>query len=195
MALDKLIQEGENIGGLIESIILEPKEAMGLILEIIKLGVKYTKDMTILDADGVVITRAELIWAGKGLDKTEHVKDFINRWYKIQCTVTYKDIPLCVVKAKLAVPKPEKATGWTDPAPPKEEKKKKKEPPELNDVIKSWKLYDEPPEPPTPPPGRILSGVGIVGNCDKCGSSLKSKWLYWKGGGCIQPECENYWDK
>lgn len=200
MALDKLIKEGNEIGGLIESIILAPQEGLGLILEIINLGVKYTKDITILDGEGVDITRAELLWGGKGIDKTEHTKALIQRWYKITITVTYKDIPLCIVKPKLDVLKPKEATGWTEPETLKEEKKeeapveKNEEIPVLNDIVKSWKVYDDPPKPPKPPLGRIIK-EGTIGICDECGSSLKTKFFFFKTGGCIQPECENYWDK
>ncbi len=29
--------------------------------------------------------------------------------------------------------------------------------------------------------------------CKSCGSSLKRKWLFWNGDGCIHPECTNYY--
>ena len=32
--------------------------------------------------------------------------------------------------------------------------------------------------------------------CPKCGSSLRLHWRFWqKNKGCIQPLCENYWEK
>ena len=52
------------------------------------------------------------------------------------------------------------------------------------------------PLKPKPSSSRIIKETlfGRVGYCKKCGSSLKTKWLF-KFIGCIQPECENYYKR
>lgn len=45
---------------------------------------------------------------------------------------------------------------------------------------------------PLGPLNRILSEDSFGGHCEKCGSSLHSKWIFWDDG-CIQPKCENYY--
>lgn len=57
------------------------------------------------------------------------------------------------------------------------------------------KLPDRPPDVPipSPAPGRIIK-EGSIGMCDKCGSSLHRKYLFFIDG-CIQPECDNYYAK
>ncbi len=51
------------------------------------------------------------------------------------------------------------------------------------------------PEPPKPPCSRIIK-EGAIGICPKCGSSVKRSFFgLGRVLGCIQPECENYWEK
>jgi hypothetical protein len=193
MALDKMIKDAAAIdGAIIDSIILDQKEALGLILEAVNLSSKDIGNIRVTDLDGVDITTRELVWNGTGVDKNEHVKNFVNSWYKLHYRVKYLNIPMTIVKPKpLDVPKP---NGWTD------------EPKGKVTVPKGVKV----PAPPLPPPARSVGGgspkpkappnsIIQLGNtrgfCDKCGSSLKSKWFFFKAGGCIQPDCENYWER
>jgi hypothetical protein len=175
MALDKMVKEAEGMGGMIDSVVLDLKEAYGLILELVNLGAKHIGPIKITDLDGVDITRQELIWNGMSIDKNERVKKIVNSWYKLHFKVKYENIPLVVVKT-----------------PKKEKEKKALPPPEKSDA--GWNDVPDVPKPKGPP-NRIISEGGVYGVCDKCGSSWKSKWFFFKGDGCLQPECENYWDK
>ena len=206
MALDKMIKEAKEAGGMIDSIILDPKEALGLLMELSDLGAKYMTDMTMRDREGEDQIRKELLW-GEG-DGHERGKKVIQLWYKTEYEVKYKTIKLVVVK-----PKP-KAEGWMNsttgpldvPKPPPvddipERPAPPAKPPSSGAIAISspptenshWNTM-APPPPPKPPPGRIIR-EGVIGICDKCNSSLKTKWFFFKPGGCIQPECENYWEK
>lgn len=49
------------------------------------------------------------------------------------------------------------------------------------------------PQPPTPPLSRVLNFNEYPDFCKRCGSSIKSKWLFFSTGKCIQPECSNYY--
>ncbi len=65
------------------------------------------------------------------------------------------------------------------------------------------------PKKPKPPLSKILYSIDdpfIIDwhrkMCKECDSSLKRRWKLWyyilpykKAVGCIQPDCENYWDK
>ena len=47
---------------------------------------------------------------------------------------------------------------------------------------------------PKAPLIRIIYDYDLcISMCPKCGSSLKSKWIFFKSNKCIQPECENYY--
>jgi len=46
--------------------------------------------------------------------------------------------------------------------------------------------------PPAPPNRLIYEFDDGAGNCPKCASSLKRKWIFFKTKHCIQPQCENY---
>lgn len=61
---------------------------------------------------------------------------------------------------------------------------------EIKVVAKKKPNIPEPKGPLT----RILSEDSFGGNCEKCGSSLHAKWIFWNDG-CLQPECENYYKK
>ena len=51
------------------------------------------------------------------------------------------------------------------------------------------------PAPPKRPMRRIIV-EGSISRCKKCGSSIKFGGFLWlKNLGCIQPECENYYEK
>jgi len=45
---------------------------------------------------------------------------------------------------------------------------------------------------PKPPPSRLIQ-EGNSERCDKCGSSIKRKFIFFKRLGCIQPNCVNYY--
>ena len=223
MALDKMIKEANDIGGaMVDSIVLDQKEALGLILEVLNLGNKYkpVSSFRVTDLDGVDITSARtIVWNGTSIDKNDHAKNFVNSWYRLHFKVKYDGIPVVIVKPKLEVPSPE---GWTDEPKQKAEVTvprgvKIKKPLTKGKLLHGngpppvgWSerppppppppppplprsVTGKPPEPPIYPPSRILSEGNIIGHCEKCGSSLKSKWLFFKASGCIQPECENYW--
>lgn len=53
--------------------------------------------------------------------------------------------------------------------------------------------FDRAPQPPIPPPCRIIREGGCAGFCDICGSSLKRRW-FGLGAiiGCLQPKCWNW---
>lgn len=201
MALDKMIKEAEAIhGAMIDSIVLDQKEALGLILEVVNLGSSGTGNIKVTDLDGIDITTRELVWNGTGVDKNEHTKNFVNSWYRLHYKVKYLNIPMMIVKPK---PKPKK-DGWMDDNPkgigevtvPKGVKMRElpapPEPPPARSV--TGKEVPE-PKPPEGPLNRIIQEGNVSGFCEKCGSSLKTKLFFFKAGGCIQPECENYWEK
>ena len=57
------------------------------------------------------------------------------------------------------------------------------------------KPFERPPDFPKPPVGRIIA-EGMSGDCPKCHSSEKRKYIWFgKKIGCIQPLCENYYKK
>ena len=164
------------IGGIIDSIVLDPKEAYGLLLELVDLGRHHIGNIVIHDSDGVDITNKELIWNGAGLDKNGHVKTILNEWYKTHYRVTYRSVPVMVVKPKLELAPPEPVANqddWNENAPKANTTTKKK--------------IDVKTKPVGPP--------NKIGFCETCGSSLKTKWLFFKAGGCINPDCEDYWKK
>ncbi len=214
LAVDKMVKEAGLISGLIERIELDPKEAGGLILEIINLGKDYISIITITDSNGVDVTRQELLWNNVGIDKNEQIKSIIQNWYMTRYAVTYntqakEKIPMRVVKPVADVPKPPVAarsiTGWTEPELVAEKDVDKSQ------IINSWKAHDDMPPvtkkdmdeqnyipaKPKCPSKRIirddLSYMSGTYVCKKCGSSLQTKWVFFKGKGCIQPECDNYW--
>lgn len=45
--------------------------------------------------------------------------------------------------------------------------------------------------PVASPPAKIIK-EGSIGRCEQCGSSLHKKYIFWNDG-CLQPECENYY--
>lgn len=240
MALDKMIKEATESGGMIDSIILDPKEALGLLMELSDLGAKYMADMSMRDRDGEDQVRKELLWGEGG--SLERAKKVIQLWYKTEYEIKYKTVKLVVVKPKpkeegwmnsavgpLDVPnvKPppgalnEHAIAFSAPdVPPEKIQIKQKELVPFKEVPEPH--WNSPPPPPPPPPARSVTGSeprllitkqmmddqlpeppkpplsrlireGTIGECGKCGSSLKTKWFFFKPGGCIQPECENYW--
>jgi len=186
MAMDKMLKDGETTGGIIDSIVLDPKEAYGLLLELVDLGRPYVGNIVIRDTDDVDITNRELIWNGAGLDKNGQVKTILNEWYKAHYKVTYKDVRVIVVKPKLELAPPEpvdsKQDDWNT----------------TKQIVKTTGLdvkKIEVNKKPVPPPNRIIQEGNTLGFCKTCGSSMKSKWLFFKAGGCINPECEKYWKK
>ena len=52
-----MIKEAAETGGMIDCIVLDPKEAYGLLLELVSLGSKYTLNLTIHDANKEEVTR------------------------------------------------------------------------------------------------------------------------------------------
>lgn len=214
LALDKMIKEAAETGGIIDCIILDPKEAYGLLLELVALGSKYILDLTIQDADKEDVTREKLLWGST--DKHERIKEIIQLWYKNKYEIKFKGIKLIVVKPKVE----KNPEGWMEPdptvkappnvviteggKPPKKSLDVPKPPP--GRTIKEGEQPPKPPaartvtgkevpQPPKMPLNRMLTEDGVLGTCDKCGSSLKTKWLFFKAGGCIHPECENYWER
>lgn len=128
MALDKMIGEATDAGGIIDSIVLTPKEALGLLLELAKLGTKYLTDVVMYErdgVDGVDVIRKKLLWGDD--DIHNRVENIIQRWYKTEYEVKYRSIKLVVVKQAI----PKATDGWFNPDPVS--------------VL-------EPPEPPPPPP-------------------------------------------
>lgn len=193
MAMDKMLKDGEATGGIIDSIVLDPKEAYGLLLELVDLGRGYLNHITIHDADDVDITTKELVWSGAGLDKNGHVKTILNEWYKTHYKVKYKDVKVIVVKPKLELPPPEPVANqdaWNE-KPDTSIKAPKFE--TTTESFAPTKI--EVKQKPKPPTNRIIQEGNTLGFCEKCGSSLKSKWLFFKAGGCINPDCEDYWKK
>ena len=197
MALDKMIADGEGVSaGVIDKIIIDPKEALGVLQEIITL--KLVGKISIRDvANDVDVTTKELMWVS-GVDKSEHIKEIIQKWYQANYEVSYGGYPLIVVKPILDVSKPEKEVNpWMGES-------------HLDKSREERPHWNQPPPPPAPPPPRSVTGEpvppppkpplsriireGTIGECEKCGSSLKTKWFFFKPGGCIQPECENYWE-
>jgi len=51
------------------------------------------------------------------------------------------------------------------------------------------------PIKPKFPLHRFIYAWDIFDMCPKCGSSLNRKWLFFKDGRCIHPECINYHEK
>lgn len=182
MALDKMINEANDAGGIIDSIVLTPKEALGLLLELAKLGTKYLTDVVLYERDGVDVIRKKLLWGDD--DIHDRVENIIQCWYKTEYEVKYKSIKLVVVK-----PIPKAPDGWTDPDA--ETVPTPAVPTPAGPITTG---LDVPPPPPTPPLGRMLT-EGVIDTCPQCNSSMKKKWFFFDGGGCIQPECENYWEK
>ena len=228
LALDKMIKEASETGGIIDCIILDPKEAYGLLLELVGLGSKYILNLTIHDGDNEDVTREKLLWGST--DKHERIKEIIQLWYKNKYEIKFKSIKLIVVKPIVE----KNPDGWMEPdpaveapqnvlitkggEPPKKSLDVPKPPPPPGRTIKEGEQPPKPPtarsvtgketpkkslevpKPPKMPPNRMLNKdeCGIFGGrklCDKCGSSLKTKWMLFNVGGCIQPECENYWER
>ena len=63
-------------------------------------------------------------------------------------------------------------------------------------ILRKWSKMNNTymPLPPKPPLDRLIYESDI-GECPKCKSSLKRKWLFFKSRHCIHPECENYYKK
>jgi len=196
MALDKMIADGEGIkAGVIDKIILDPKEALGILQEIITL--KLVGKISVRDtATDVDVTTKELMWVS-GVDKDEHIKAIIQKWYKTKYEVKYAGYPVIVVKPILDVVKPEKEVNpWMgDSHLDKPRAERPVPPPPAPPPARSVTGKEIPPAP-IGPPNRLMRDSAFVatGFCEKCGSSIKSKWLFFKGDGCIQPECDNYWE-
>lgn len=55
-------------------------------------------------------------------------------------------------------------------------------------------IFNKSPAPPPSPPLKIIKNGGVREKCVICGSSMKRKWFFWIGDGCIQPECKNYYE-
>ena len=203
MALDKMIVEAEGKShAIIDKIVLDPKEAMGLLHEVITL--KLVSKISIHEA-GVDVTTKELMWTS-GIDKSEHIKAIIQKWYKTKYEVTYSDYPLIVAQPVLDVPNPRKEVNpWmgeshldkprppAPPSPPPPRPVTGMATPDDMPITKQM-IDAQPPPRPKGPPNRILrDDLSVDKHCKKCGSSIKTKWIFFKGDGCIQPECEDYW--
>jgi len=117
LAIDKMIKEAGTVNGIIERIELDPKEAYGLLLEIVNLGKDYVSTIKIHDGTDVDVTHQELVWTGAGLDKNEHIKTIIQSWYRERFTVTYKNIPMRVIKPVAAILR-EETSPWLENKPP-----------------------------------------------------------------------------
>ena len=215
-----MIKEAAETGGIIDCIILDPKEAYGLLLELVGLGSKYILNLTIHDGDNEDVTREKLLWGST--DKHERIKEIIQLWYKNKYEIKFKSIKLIVVKPKVE----KNPEGWmepdtkvkappnviiteggkplkhgevivsTDPLPlqtvkakplvqynelPKKSLDVPKPPP--GRTIKEGEQPPKPPaartvtgkevpQPPKMPLNRLLTEDGVLGTCDKCGSSL-----------------------
>jgi len=204
MMLDKMIAEGEDKkNSVIDKITIDPKEAMGLLNEIINL--KMIEKITIREpATDIDMTTKELMWIG-GVDKTEHIKAIIQKWYKSKYKVTYSNYPVIIVKPVIDVPKTENVNPWLGeshldkprpPPPPVPASARSVTGSVSEDSVPPMTkqfMDSQVPERPKCPPNRILQEGNVLPVCQKCGSSWKTKLFFFKGGGCIQPECENYW--
>lgn len=213
MALDKMIADGEGIkAGVIDKVMVDPKEALGILHEIITL--KLVGKISIRDvANDVDVTTKELMWVS-GVDKDEHIKEIIQKWYKAKYEVKYAGYLLIVVNPILDVAKPNKEVNpWMGeshldkdrpprvappppPPPPPRSVTGIAVPQDSVPAMTKQFMDNQVPEPPKCPPNRLIRDSAFVatGFCEKCGSSIKSKWLFFKGDGCIQPECENFWE-
>jgi len=68
----------------------------------------------------------------------------------------------------------------------------------MNKKIKLIEIVDKKPfavKELRRPLGRIIYECDIVGDCLKCKSSLKRKFIFFKLNRCINPECDNYYLK
>jgi len=111
MALDKMIADGEGVkAGVIDKIVIDPKEALGILQEIITL--KLVGKISMRDvANDIDVTTKELMWVS-GVDKSAHIKEIIQKWYKTKYEVTYGGYPLIVAKPVLDVAKPKEVNPW-----------------------------------------------------------------------------------
>ena len=98
MAMDKMIEEAKEIGGVPGEIIFEPKEAVEFIREIHHSAMKLRckKNIEIRQSNSNEPDVRLQIWGSAPLlDKD--VRSIIERWYKRECKFTYRKVDLFVV--------------------------------------------------------------------------------------------------
>jgi hypothetical protein len=112
MAMDKMIEEAKELGGVPGQILLEPKEAAEFIREInhtsMKIRVKKEIDIGQKNPDEFDIRL--LIW-GKDPISTEDLKMIVEKWYKKEYSFRYKSLELLVVMKANPEPQVETPEG------------------------------------------------------------------------------------
>jgi len=189
MAIDKMLEDSKKLGGEPLCIMLEPNEAYSLLKEASE-NQSYYKGKLIVTKEDEENVPNILLWSNTFISKdNDSIKNMVNDWYKLKYKVTYSNVELKIEKPKLkpkseappppVPPGPRPVTGLPSPTT------------DVQPITKQF-MDAQVPQEPKPPLGRILK-EGTIGTCKKCGSSLKYKWFFFKVGGCIQPECEDYW--
>jgi len=179
MAIDKMLTDAKNLGGEPDNIIIEPNEAYSLLKEA-ALNPDAYKGKLSVTRTGEEDENVALLWKNIFISKDQNsIKNMVNDWYKLKYRVTYSGVELKIVK-------------------PKEEEPKEIDYPEPPTVPEPRSVTGRQiPAPPKFPPNRIirddLSDMSGLRVCEKCGSSLKTKWIFFKSDKCIQPECDNYY--
>jgi len=193
MAIDKMLEDSKKLGGEPLCIMLEPNEAYSLLKEAAD-NKEYYKGKLSVTKEGEENIPNILLWSNTFTTKDDDsIRNMVNDWYKLKYRVTYSNVEL-----KIEKPKTKKKPMSEAPPPPQPPGPRSVTGlPAVNDdnvqpVTKQFMDSQVPPEP-KPPLNRLLSEGNTLGHCEKCGSSLKSKWLFFKAGGCIHPECEDYW--
>lgn len=184
LAMDKLIKESTDKGGKPDCFVFEPQEAadffreIRLVKDIFKSHLEIKQVSNSDNVDVRFLLQAELS------RDTLHL--LINKWLKHDLLIFYKNIEIIIVrKKKLDVPKPQGQHDSGD-----------------GHVLKEIPLLESPveklealPTPPTPPPARIISEDVGAPTCKTCGSSVHRKWGFLGINGCINPICNNYFNK
>ncbi len=107
LAMDSLIKEAENKGGVPAEILLEPREAVEFLKEINTLRILCNKHVSIKNANGSetnihLLLKPELT--------SDRLHTLVKQWYTKSFILSYKDITLRVVQRKLPdVPEPIKS--------------------------------------------------------------------------------------
>lgn len=179
--MDKLLKEAEAKNGKPAHFVFEPKEAADFIREIIITPSVFKNCVEFQQVGDDVVDIRFLL-------KTELTHDMmytiVSKWFKGTLVVFYKEVEIQIVQKKvLEVPKPNGPIHQDDIDSDEHV---------LTPNEKTIPILPPPPPPPTPPPSRIISNG--FGNCEKCGSRIHRKWLFWADG-CIQPKCEDYYKK
>lgn len=172
MAIDKMLDDSKKLGGDPDNIIIEPSEAYSLLKEAAKNPDAYKGKLSVVRTDSVE-ENVSVLWKNIFISNdVDSIKKMVTDWYKLKYKVTYSGVELKIVKPKEEVPKeievPPLVVDSPEPAPP---------------------------EPRMPYSRIIRDDFSFKKCCSNCGSTLKTKWLFFHEDGCIQPECDNYWEK